>query len=51
MGKRKADELVKITAMLPRELWARLRAESVRRGVPARELLTTAVDRLLKEER
>jgi hypothetical protein len=40
---------VKITAMLPRELWARVRAQAVRQGTTARALLTTAVERMLRE--
>jgi hypothetical protein len=49
MKKKKTDD-VKITAMLPRELWARVRAAAVRRGATARELLTEAVEQMLKKE-
>jgi hypothetical protein len=46
---------VKITALMPRETWARVRAEAVRRGTTARQLLTEAAEHMLatweKEER
>lgn len=47
---KKKVETVKITAMLPRDLWARVRAAAVRRGTTARELLTEAVEQMLKKE-
>ena len=40
---------VKITAMLPRELWARVRAAAVRRSTTARALLTEGMERMLTE--
>lgn len=40
---------VKITAMLDRELWARVKAEAVRHGVSAREVLTLGVEQLLRQ--
>jgi hypothetical protein len=46
---------VKITALMPREIWARVRAAAVRRGTTARALLTEAAEHMLetweKEER
>lgn len=39
---------VKITAMLDRELWARVKAEAVRHNVTAREVITLGVSQLLK---
>ena len=46
---------VKITALMPRDLWARVRAAAVRRGTTARALLTEAAENMLetweKEER
>jgi len=47
MGKEK-DE-VKITAYLPRELWARTRAEAVRRDISARELIAQALQQYLRQ--
>lgn len=38
---------VKITAMLPRDLWARVRTQAVRRGTTARQLLTEATEAML----
>lgn len=39
---------VKITALLPRDLWARVRAEAVRRGTTARALLTEATEHAIE---
>jgi hypothetical protein len=38
---------VKITALMPRDTWARVRAEAVRRGTTARALLTEATEHML----
>jgi len=40
---------VKITALMPRDTWARVRAEAVRRGTTARELLTEATEHMLEK--
>jgi hypothetical protein len=39
---------VKITAVLDRTLWARLRSEAVLRGFSVRALLSEAIEELLK---
>lgn len=40
---------VKITALMPRDTWARVRAEAVRRGTTARALLTEATEHMLEK--
>lgn len=40
---------VKITALMPRDTWARVRAEAVRRGTTARYLLTEATEAMLSQ--
>jgi hypothetical protein len=47
-AKTKTSGTVKVTALLPRGLWARVRAEAVRRNTTARDLLTKAVDTAAK---
>jgi hypothetical protein len=44
----KSDE-VKITAFVPRELWARTRAEAVRSDKSAREIIAMALEAYLRQ--
>jgi hypothetical protein len=44
-------DTVKVTAMLPRELWASLRQAAVMQGTSARELLTKAVQHWLRDQK
>jgi hypothetical protein len=43
------SEEVKITAFIPRELWARTRAEAVRRDMSAREIIAKALEAYLHQ--
>jgi hypothetical protein len=40
---------VKITAYIPRELWAQVRAEAVRRDTVAREIIAKALEAYLRQ--
>ena len=43
------NEEVKITAFIPRDLWARTRAEAVRRDTSAREIIAKALEAYLRQ--
>jgi hypothetical protein len=48
MPKKQPLDEVKITAFVPRELWARTRAEAVRSSCSAREIIARALDAYLR---
>ncbi|HEY4930884.1 MAG TPA: hypothetical protein VII23_04870 [Terriglobales bacterium] len=48
MAKKQPLEQVKITAFVPRELWARTRAEAVRSSCSARDILARALEAYLR---